>query len=341
MNWSGGLQFQVTNDVVMETIYQGSAGIGLLNNWDINVLPLNVASDYATLDNIRRNYQNFKPFPQFGSIQLYSNFGHNTYHSATVRMERRYRGGLFVNGFYTWSKNLTDADADGAAGGVTYYNRSLEKARSNFDISHRFVTTAIYELPFGKGRHWGNHGGVVNAVAGGWNLMVSQTIQSGPPITVTFAGAPSTPFAPGQPYAWLPMQQRPNQILPNDQAVTQGWTIGGNRLPTSAQNPYLNAAAFAYPAPFTAGTLGRNTLTSPGLVWAQTSLSKDWKLRERLKFEIRWDFNNPYKRIEFSDPNRVYNVATLSTFGRMTATRGSFSDVGGRTYSTLVGRIEW
>jgi len=341
MNWSGGVQWQLTSDVVMETIYQGSAGIGLLNNWDINVLPLNVASDYATLDNIRRNYQNFKPFPQFGSVQLYSNFGHNTYHSATVRMERRYRDGLFVNGFYTWSKNLTDADADGAAGGVTYYNRRLEKARSNFDVSHRFVATAIYELPFGKGRHWGNHSGVMNAVLGGWNLMVSQTIQSGPPITVTFAGAPSTPFAPGQPYAWLPMQQRPNQILPNDQAVTQGWTIGPNRLPTSAQNPYLNAAAFAYPAPFTAGTLGRNTLTSPGLVWAQTSLSKAWRVHERMKFEIRWDLNNPYKRIEFADPNRVYNVATLSTFGRMTATRGSFSDVGGRTYSTLVGRIEW
>ena len=256
-------------------------------------------------------------------------------------MERRYHSGLFVNGFYTWSKNLTDADADGLATGVTYYNRRLEKSRSNFDISHRFVGTFIYELPYGKGRHWGNRGGFRDAVIGGWNLMFSQTIQSGPPITVTFAGAPSTPFAPGQPYVWLPMQQRPNQVLPNGQAVAQGWTIGTNRLPTSAQNPYLNAAAFAYPAPFTPGTLGRNTLTSPGLVWAQTSLSKSWRLRERMKFEIRWDFNNPYKRINFSDPNRVYNVATLSTFGRLTGTRGSFSDVGSRTHSILVGRIEW
>jgi hypothetical protein len=341
MNWSAGLQWELNTQLVMETIYQGSAGIGLLNNWDINVLPLNVASDYATLDNIRRNYQNFKPYPQFGSIQLYSNFGHNTYHSATIRMEKRYRGGLFVNGFYTWSKNLTDADADGSVSGVTYYNRRLEKARSNFDISHRFVGTFIYELPYGKGRHWGNHGGVKDALIGGWNLMFSQTIESGPPITVTFAGAPSTPYAPGEPYVWLPMQQRPNQILPNDQAVTQGWTIGPNRLPTSLQNPYLNAAAFAYPAPFTPGTLGRNTLTSPGLVWAQTSLSKTWTLRERVRFQIRWDFNNPYKRINFSDPNRVYNVATLSTFGRMTGTRGSFSDVGSRTHSILVGRIEW
>ena len=151
MNWSGGFQWEATNEVVVETIYQGSAGVGLLNNWDINVLPLNVASDYATLDNIRRNYQNFKPYPQFGSIQLYSNFGHNTYHSATVRVERRYRSGLFVTGFYTWSKNLTDADADGGASGVTYYDRALEKGRSNFDISHRFVGTFIYDLPYGRG----------------------------------------------------------------------------------------------------------------------------------------------------------------------------------------------
>src|SRR5260370_16936106 len=104
------------------------------------------------------------------------------------------------------------------------------------------------------------------------------------------------------------MQQRPNQILPNDQAVVPGWTIGNNRLPTSAQNPYLNAAAFAYPAPFMIGTLGRNTLTSPGIIWAQTSLSKPWALKERARFQIRWAFNNPYHHINFSDPTRLYNV---------------------------------
>jgi hypothetical protein len=341
MNWSGGFQWEFTNNLLLEAVYQGSAGVGLLNNWDINVLPLNISTDYNTLDNIRRNYQNFKPYPQFGSIQLYSNFGHNTYHSATVKMERRYRNGLFVNAFYTWSKNITDADADGAVSGVTYYNRSLEKARSNFDISHRFVGTFIYELPYGKGRRFGNHGGITDFIAGGWDLMFSQTLQSGPPITVTFAGAPSTPYAPGQPHVWLPGQLRPNQILPNDQAQTQGWTIGPNRLPTNLQNPYLNAAAFAYPAPFTPGTLGRNTLTSPGIIWAQTSLSKTWKFRERLRFQVRWDLNNPYKHINFSDPNRVYNVANLSTFGRFTGTRGSFSDVGSRTHSIICGRIEW
>jgi hypothetical protein len=343
MNWSGGFEWELRNDMVLETIYQGSQGVGLLNNWDINTVPLNIASTYAALDNIRRNYQNFRPYPQFGSIQYYSNSGHNTYHSATVRMERRYRSGLFVTGFYTFSKTLTDADADGGASGATYYNRSLEKARSNYDTAHRFVGTFVYELPYGKGRHFGNHGGVKDFLLGGWNTMGSQTIQSGPPITVTFAGAPSTPYAPGQPYVWLPTgSARPNQILPNDQAQVQGWNIGPNRFPTSAQNPYLNAAAFAYPAPFTLGTLGRNTLTGPGTVWAQASLCKTWKLRERMRFQVRWDINNPYKRENFSDPSRVYNVATLSTsFGRITSTRAGAAGMGGKTLNLLVGRIEW
>ncbi|HEU0119634.1 MAG TPA: carboxypeptidase regulatory-like domain-containing protein [Bryobacteraceae bacterium] len=340
MNWSAGFQYELRPNLLVEVMYQGSSGVGLLNNWDINVVPLNIASDYTTLDNIRRNVQNFKPYPQFGQVQLYSNFGHNSYHSGTVRMERRYQGGFFVNGFYTWSKAITDADADGNASGVTYYNRRLEKARANYDISHRFVGTFVYELPYGKGRRWGNSGGWKNAIVGGWELMFSQTLQSGPPITVSFAGAPTTPTG-GNPYVWLPGALRPNQVLPNDQAVVQDWTIGGNRLPTAAQNPYLNAAAFAYPDPFTPGTLGRNTLTGPGMVWGQASLSKSWVVKERLKFTARWDCNNPYKHINLGDPNRVYNATTLNTFGRFTGTRGSFSDVGGRLNNVLVGRFEW
>jgi hypothetical protein len=151
MNWSGGVEWEISNNLLLEAIYQGSGAVGLLNNWDINAVPLNIALDYNTLDNIRRNVQNFKPYPQFGSIQLYSNFAHNTYHSGTVRMERRYRQGLFVNGFYTWSKILTDADAAGGISGVTYYNRGLEKARANYDISHRFVGTFILRIAVWQG----------------------------------------------------------------------------------------------------------------------------------------------------------------------------------------------
>ena len=49
MNWSGGFQYQMTGTWLAELQYQGTAGVGLLNNWDINVLPLKVSTDPVRL----------------------------------------------------------------------------------------------------------------------------------------------------------------------------------------------------------------------------------------------------------------------------------------------------
>src|SRR2546430_9040251 len=113
----------------------------------INVLPLNVSTDPAQLNRIRTQYQNFRPYPQFGSIQHYSNYGHDTYHGMTLRVEKRYSKGMTINSFWTWSKTMDESDNDGGASGVTWYNRKLEKGRAGFDISHRWVSTVTYELP--------------------------------------------------------------------------------------------------------------------------------------------------------------------------------------------------
>ncbi len=94
MNWSAGFQYQFSGTWLAELLYQGSSGVGLLNNWDINVLPLNVSSDPVVLEQIRQQYQNFKPYPQFGTIQHYSNYGHNSHHGATLRVEKRYATGV-------------------------------------------------------------------------------------------------------------------------------------------------------------------------------------------------------------------------------------------------------
>ena len=75
MNWSAGFQYQFSGTWLAELLYQGSSGVGLLNNWDINVLPLNVSSDPVQLEIIRTQYQNFKPYPQFGSINIIQTTG--------------------------------------------------------------------------------------------------------------------------------------------------------------------------------------------------------------------------------------------------------------------------
>jgi hypothetical protein len=334
MNWSAGFQYQFSSTWLAEVLYQGSAGVGLLNNWDINVLPLDISNDPVRLEQIRQQYQNFRPYTQFGMIQHYSNYGHNTYHGATVRVEKRYSSGLTISSFYTFSKTINDVDEDGTASGITFYNRRLEKGRAGYDVNHRWVSTMTYELPVGKGRKFMNQGGWRNAVLGGWELVASQHFQTGPPFTVTFAGSPNR---------YLPGASRPTQIKSNEEVKLQHVDIGPNRFPISAQNRYLMIDGFQYPASFTAGTLGRNTLNAPGLVWMQASLAKEFPLfGERMRFHLRFDVNNVYKYHNFNPPNSTFNATDPSLFGTFSGTRGSFSDIGtGRWHGIMVFRLEW
>ncbi len=334
LNWSAGVQYEFARNWVFETLYQGQSGVGLINSWDINAIPLNVSNDINVLNAIFQATQNYKPYTQFGSINHFSNYGHNSYHGATWRVEKRASAGLSFNAFYTWSKSINENEGDGGDSGVTFYNRRLEKGRSSTDIRHRFVSVMSYDLPFGKGRHFMNRGGVLNHVLGGWELTWTQTLQSGQPFTVNFAGGSNR---------YLPGEARPNILTTVEDAYTPNWTLGPNRFPSSAQNPYLKFDAFAYPAPFTAGNLGRNTFEGPGLLWTQLSLSKGWQIKERVKFQIRLDGNNfPFMQPNFSNPSSSYNVNSASAFGRGFGTRGSFSDVGtANGHMLLVGRIQF
>ncbi|MSV30344.1 MAG: TonB-dependent receptor [Bryobacterales bacterium] len=333
MTWSGGFQWEFAPTWLVELQYQGSSGVGLLNNWNINVLPLNVSADPAQLERIRQQTQDFLPYPHFGEVQHFSNYGHNSYHGGTLRVEKRYSAGFVLSSFYTFSKTMNDADDDGTASGITFYNRRLEKGRANYDVNHRSVTTLTYELPLGKGKRFGNNGGWRNAIFGGWEVVGVQTLQTGPPFTVSFAGSPNR---------YLPGASRPIQVAANDEAKLKHVDIGPNRFPFSAQNRYLKLGAFRYPDNFQAGTVGRNTLQAPGLVWLQLSLSKSWKIKERLKAILRVDMNNPLNYQNFGNPDSSFNATNPANFGTFSGVRGSFSDVGtSRGHSIVVTRLEW
>lgn len=331
--WSQGFQYQLSNNWLAEVMYQGSSGVGLLNNWDMNVVPLNISTDPTVLNQVFNAVQNYKPYRNFGAIQHYANYGHNSHHSGTFRIERRYAQGMTLNTFYQFGKTLNDGDDDGGRSGITFYNRSLEKARASYDIRHRLVSVMTYELPFGKGRKFMTGGGVKDWILGMWDFAWTQTFQSGPPVNITAAGSPNR---------YLPGMVRPNAVLPAEQMVVDDYTVG-NRFPLAAQNVYFNRAAFAYPAPFTAGTMGRNVVESPGLRWTQLSISKDFRITENVRFSLRWDCNNPTKEPQLADPGAVFNLNNLAQFGRFSGIgRGSFSDIGtARMHHVIVGRFQW
>ncbi len=334
MNWSAGFQFQLRPTWMVEARYEGTSGVGLLNWWNMNQIPLNISSDPTVLTKIYQAPQSYLPYPQFGRIMNYSNFGHSTYHALTVRVEKRFSSGIGLNTFYTFSKALDNADGESQATGEDFYNRSLEKGRAGFDLTHRFINTVMWDLPVGRGRRFLNRGGVVNAVLGGWQLNWSDTLQSGLPFSVTFAGSPNLYLPSGG-------VSRPNILVPYSQAIANPWNIGPNRFPTNAQNPYLNASAFAYPASFTAGNLGRNTFRGPLLYWPQGSVVKSWRIKERTTFSFRWAVQNVVNRPEFSTPGSVYNLSNLGNFGRFTGTIGAFSGIGGEFNSSIIVRLQF
>ena len=78
---------------------------------------------------------------------------------------------------------------------------------------------------------------------------MTQTLQSGPPFNVSFAGSPNR---------YLPGESRPNTLTTHQAAQVQNWTLGDNRFPTQAQTPYLHFSSFAYPAAVSPGNPGRN-----------------------------------------------------------------------------------
>jgi hypothetical protein len=209
------------------------------------------------------------------------------------------------------SKSLSNEDS------LSYYTRS-GKARTAYDQQLSFGGWIIYELPVGKGRRWLNHGGVWNAIVGGWKLDVSENILSGIPITVGYAGSPNRYLT----------ATRVNALVPTDQAKTDNWSMG-NRFPTAAQTPYFDMNAFAYPASYTIGSLGARTLQAPGLYWMQFFATKSWVFKERVKLSVRLDGHNlPWKRPQLAAPGTTYNLNSASAFGRFTGTVGDFSNFG-------------
>ncbi len=335
LNWNVSAQYEISPSYMVEAVYQGSAGVGLIERWNANVFPVDLGRGNPALQTaIFNNPQAYRPFPQFGDILLRSNFGHATYHSGTIRMAKRYSQGLVLNAFYTYSKAIDSQDNDNDGKGVApLQNRSLEKARAGYDREHRLNLVGTYELPIGKGRHFMNRGGIWNALFGGYEIAGIQTLESGNPLTFSFANSPNN-YYPTYIGARRPDLVAQPSILPN-------WgNMGGDRFNKANVNPIISIGSFAYPAAFTVGNSGRNILTGTRLLWSQVSAQKNFKLTERFNLQFRWDFQNPFHNYNFSDPDTTVDLKNPQLFGKLTADQRTAS-VGGQALMNLTLQLRW
>lgn len=338
LNWNATIEYQVSANNLFKVFYQGSSGVHLVESWNVNAFPTSFGAGNPTLQAAAfANTQAYLPYPQFGSIMHMANTGHSSFHSATVQYEKRYSQGLVMNSFYTYSKALDDCDTDyGTCTGVEpVENRNLNKGRAGYDQRHRFITSFTYELPVGKGRHFLNHGGVMNYIIGGYDLSWIQVVETGNPFGFTFANSP---------YNYYPTNigtRVPNLVVqPTMPQFGLGSDIGGNRFNQALENPVINIADFAAPPPFTPGNAGRNILTGPASYYSMISAKKNFRITERMNLQLRWDFQNPFHNFGFSAPSNSVDFKNPQLFGKITSDVATAS-LNGEPLMNLMLRLSW
>jgi Carboxypeptidase regulatory-like domain len=136
------------------------------------------------------NSQNDRPFPDFGGSQYDAYEGVGSYNSLQATLEKHTSGGLYFLAAYTYGHAFDDTATPLRGGGGIYRSALLlpigsEYTNSDWDVRHRFTFTGDYKLPFGKGRKFLNHGGVVDRLAGGWSADLVFFALTGSPFTVT------------------------------------------------------------------------------------------------------------------------------------------------------------
>jgi len=298
------LQRQLTNSTVLEAGYLGSQGHRL-----IRMFAFNEAIPGETGSVVDRT-----PFQEFGRIQEIGNAGDSNYHSFSVKATRRMAAGLTYLAGYTFSRSIDDGSGIRTLGSDPLFPQnsyciSCERGLSIFDTRHRFVTSVLYDLPFGKGRQFLNHG-IPSTLLGGWEISSIFTISTGFPLTIT-TGIDRSNTGAGT--------DRPN-------ATGQQVALDrGQRGPAQ----WFNIGAFTLEPLGTWGNVGRNTLIGPGLITWDFSTLKDFNFTESKYLQFRFEAFNFPNHPNWSDPNTSLNSNRLDGSGYAIPGTGNFGVISG------------
>lgn len=285
-NYSLTVQQELPARFLLELGYIGKLSRHLVSEVNLNqLLPGTVQRNPGI------NVDALRPYPGYSSIRHAGQRGSSSYSAMTATVERRFTGGLSLQGAYTWSKSI-----DIASGfrdiAMDTYNLNRDRGLSSFDRTHIVVISYVYELPFFRG----SRSGPLRATLGGWQLSGFSVFQSGLPATVTVPGDPAG-VAGGAP-------QRPN--VTGNAVLRRGERTEGR---------YFNTGAFANPVAGTFGNAGRNIIRQPGTSNWDFILAKYFPVKERWRLQLRAEMFNAFNHLSF---NRVETQLGNRGFGSVT-----------------------
>ena len=305
--WSLSVQRELARNTTLEVNYVGNKGTHLLNRTNIGqgLPPSNPAACDPDVGGsptfgdcpaaARRPFTNITSSLGFLDSQW---SGYSSYNAGNVKLEKRSSSVALV-AVYTWAKSLDDKSAAAGVGGTNAFaghmnehDPSIDHGLSDFDVNHRFVTSFVYQLPFGRGKKYGsNMNKAADIALGGWQLTGITTFQKGFPFSV----------------------------LANDKlGLLTTFTQRANLVPGcnpnsgfhKGVNEWFNTSCFVQPLAGQFGDSGRNIIRGPGINNWDMGIGKDFKFTERVAFQFRAEAFNIFNHAQYG-----YDPFTATSIG--------------------------
>lgn len=299
MNWHFTVQRELARNLVLDVAYVGNRANKLVVLSDYNEARFNNAGENLTV-NARR------PVQGFGQIQIADPIGFSNYNAFQAKIERRFsRGFLFLNTF-VWSKALDNASGHLETSGgddsrISYTRRASYKGPSGYNQPFNNTMTLIWEIPFGKGKRFGNSMPVIaDMVLGGWNISQTTTANSGLPINLIYS--PVSRLQVGT-IGNIRANVIGDPILA-DRPIKELYLDRNNVLEITSNN-----ATVADPY----GNVGRNVAVAPGYFATDMGIQKRFTVKEGMFVEFRGEMFNLFNRTNLlaPDSNRSSNTFGL------------------------------
>jgi len=338
--WNLTIERELGRDWFMELGYVGTKGTRLRSTYDPNQATLATPQTPVTIggagctnlqgqglscqivDSTAENVSARAPYLGIAPAD-FEDFAPNSdshYNALQATVAHHFSKGLYFQGAYTYSKSIDDVSSASVAF-LTRINNQTDardsRGLSDFDRRQRFVTSAVYQLPF-----FSNSSGFTKRTLGGWEASGVIILQSGAPFTI---------FDPSGGSAYALASPSSTATFTSGFSCANAPSSGSIR---SRLADWVNPAAYQPDPPATLSSGGssdatvygntpRNCIIGPPQKNVDLTLGKTFKLGERQNLRFRTDFFNLFNHPSFSIPSATSVSAANGGSAPITSTVGT------------------
>jgi len=298
-SWNFSYERALPGQLAFDIAYVGNHGIHMPLQYNLNAV-----NDPAFLGQGTAGRPYYRAYGLTSDINMFFAQFPSRYNSLQATLNRHFTSGIILTTSYTFGKALAyyEESGENSSGAQYYIDFRRNYARTDFDRTHMFNQSIVYDLPFGKGKRW-FQSGPTSLVLGGWEITGIWTWMTGTPLN--FGCSCASLNAPGN-------GQSPELIAPF------------RKLYGINTDYWFDTTAFVDPTRYfgkpTFGNIGRYISSGPDFFNLDAALFRNIRITEKINLQLRTDWFSATNTPHFSNPDVTLGDAN---FGRVTGAGGA------------------